>query len=136
MALNFPSNPSLNQIYTVGDQSWKWNGTSWIIVSQSGTLGPVYIGSLPPSVSVEGDLWWNSDIGQLFVRYVDADGAQWVSANTAPVTADLDSDAVIDAILEELTQYSDQAAAVAGGVPAGGLYKVTGTGVAAIRVVI
>jgi len=29
MALNFPANPTLDQIYTVGNSSWKWNGTSW-----------------------------------------------------------------------------------------------------------
>ena len=29
MALNFPASPILDQIYTVGNSSWKWNGTSW-----------------------------------------------------------------------------------------------------------
>lgn len=30
MALNFPSSPAVNDIYTSGGKSWKWNGTSWI----------------------------------------------------------------------------------------------------------
>jgi hypothetical protein len=31
MALNFPSNPTLNQIYTgPSGQKWKWNGEAWI----------------------------------------------------------------------------------------------------------
>lgn len=30
MALNFPSSPSVNQIYSDSGKSWKWNGTSWI----------------------------------------------------------------------------------------------------------
>lgn len=27
--LNFPSSPTLNQIYTANGKSWKWNGTAW-----------------------------------------------------------------------------------------------------------
>lgn len=29
MALNFPSSPTLNQVYTSGTSSWIWDGTSW-----------------------------------------------------------------------------------------------------------
>lgn len=138
MALNFPSSPVNGQIYTVGDQSWQYSAvtTSWNVVSQVQALGPVYIGSLPPTAPVEGDLWWNSNSGQLYIRYVDADGAQWVSATVNPPVTSLNSDAVVDALLSELTQYSDQAAAIAGGVAMGGLYKVAGSGVGAIRVVV
>jgi type VII secretion effector (TIGR04197 family) len=28
-AITFPSNPTLNQVYTVGDRSWKFNGVAW-----------------------------------------------------------------------------------------------------------
>lgn len=30
MALDFPSSPSLNQVFTSGNRSWIWNGTEWI----------------------------------------------------------------------------------------------------------
>lgn len=30
MALNFPANPSLDQVYTSGSQTWTWNGTAWV----------------------------------------------------------------------------------------------------------
>lgn len=33
MAINFPNTPALNDIYTVGGTSWKWDGTSWNIVT-------------------------------------------------------------------------------------------------------
>jgi len=47
MAINFPNSPSVNDIHTSGDMSWKWNGTSWEatiitsipIPSQSGQAG-------------------------------------------------------------------------------------------------
>jgi hypothetical protein len=29
MALDFPSSPVLNQVYTSGGISWKWNGYAW-----------------------------------------------------------------------------------------------------------
>ena len=29
MALTFPSNPTLNQVYSTGSLSWTWNGKSW-----------------------------------------------------------------------------------------------------------
>lgn len=29
MALSFPSNPSVDQIYSDGTNSWRWNGTVW-----------------------------------------------------------------------------------------------------------
>lgn len=132
MALNFPASPTLNQIYTVGEQSWKWDGVAWVALSGAQESVPVYVGTLPPTFSEDGYLWWDSDSGQLFVRYQNA----WVAATVPPTSSILDSDAVIDAILSELTLYADQAAAVAGGVPMGGMYKVAGSGVGVIRVVV
>jgi hypothetical protein len=31
MAISFPSNPSLNQTYTVGSSTWYWDGNQWSI---------------------------------------------------------------------------------------------------------
>lgn len=39
MALNFPSSPSLNEVYTSGDSSWTWNGTTWNSNAPVGTSG-------------------------------------------------------------------------------------------------
>jgi len=33
MALNFPNNPAVNQVYTVNQKSWRWTGTAWNVVS-------------------------------------------------------------------------------------------------------
>lgn len=30
-SLNFPALPSLNQVHTVGDKSWVWNGVAWAV---------------------------------------------------------------------------------------------------------
>jgi hypothetical protein len=29
MALNFPANPTLDQVYTSDNLSWKWDGVTW-----------------------------------------------------------------------------------------------------------
>jgi len=47
MAINFPDSPSVNDIHTSGDMTWKWDGTTWKatittsipIPSQSGQAG-------------------------------------------------------------------------------------------------
>lgn len=38
MAIDFPNAPAVNDTYTVGNITWKYNGTSWIIVSASQTV--------------------------------------------------------------------------------------------------
>ena len=54
----------------------------------TGAVGPqgpagqmVNIGVTPPSAS-PGVLWWNSELGQLFLRYDDGNTSQWVPAAT------------------------------------------------------
>ena len=47
MAINFPTSPNVNDTYTDGDMTWKWDGSSWEAVfetnipipSQSGQAG-------------------------------------------------------------------------------------------------
>ena len=38
-ALNFPNSPTLNDIHTENNASWKWDGTSWIRQGDSGAQG-------------------------------------------------------------------------------------------------
>jgi hypothetical protein len=66
MALSFPPSPTPDQIYTVGDQSWKWNGTSWEAAASAEVAPPVYINSHPPTSPQAGCLWWDSDTGELY----------------------------------------------------------------------
>lgn len=43
--------------------------------------GGVTIASTAPTGPADGDLWWDSDSGSLYLYYTDADSSQWVSAN-------------------------------------------------------
>lgn len=45
MALDFPTTPALNDIFTSGAASYKWNGTAWISYIAPSTT-PVTQGSL------------------------------------------------------------------------------------------
>lgn len=40
MAINFPSSPSLNDIYSYGGNTWQWDGESWVSLGQLPDLGP------------------------------------------------------------------------------------------------
>lgn len=50
-ALNFPSSPTLNQVYTANNRSWIWDGTSWVSVAAvtGGSINNTTIGATTPS---------------------------------------------------------------------------------------
>jgi hypothetical protein len=83
MPINFPNTPANNDIHTESGVSWKYNTTvsAWLVV-QSTTGGgggaSVSVGNTAPVSPTNGDLWWNSDIGTLFVYYNDGSSSQWV----------------------------------------------------------
>jgi hypothetical protein len=41
-AIDFPNTPSVNDTHTVGDRTWKWNGSQWKVVRSvlPGATGP------------------------------------------------------------------------------------------------
>lgn len=49
MAINFPDSPSVNDVHTVGQRSWSWNGEKWVQVHAD-------VPSALPSLTVDGDL--------------------------------------------------------------------------------
>ena len=65
------------------------NTAQWVDTSPGGGSGgdpPVIVSPVPPGNPTEGQLWWNSEDGRLFVYYVEtAPGgtAQWVDTNPA-----------------------------------------------------
>ena len=56
----------------------------------TGVGGTVVISTSAPSSADVGDLWWDSDDGDLLVYFNDGSGSQWVStsagATGAPVS--------------------------------------------------
>ena len=39
MPINFPDSPSLNQTFTSGTTTWRWNGTVWLVVRDFAPTG-------------------------------------------------------------------------------------------------
>lgn len=38
MAIDFPNSPVLNQTYSFGNKSWKYDGEKWVVLDQSANL--------------------------------------------------------------------------------------------------
>ena len=45
------------------------------------SINPVTVADNPPLSPRMGELWWESDTGELYIYYDDADSSQWVMAN-------------------------------------------------------
>lgn len=79
MAIDFPNSPNVNDEFTVGDRTWRWDGTVWSFVP-SGTevnvaseLLPIVLTPNPPRVDIVGTapvLGFNDD-GREFVATGD-----------------------------------------------------------------
>ena len=72
-----PNNGSANQVL-ISDGS---GNTSWSTISGGGGGGSsVTINDAAPGSPSSGDLWWNSNAGQLKIYYNDGSSSQWVDA--------------------------------------------------------
>jgi hypothetical protein len=91
MSFNFPNSPAEGQMFNPsGGPTFIFTNGVWASynVPRSKTL----ISDSPPSGAVHGDLWWESDSGNLYVFYDDGNSQQWVQVNmpqTATDTAQL-----------------------------------------------
>jgi hypothetical protein len=59
-AIDFPNSPTVDDLFTVGDRTWKWTGSVWITVEEAvvGPAGVVASDSEPTSTDV---LWLDTD---------------------------------------------------------------------------
>ncbi|QIN96932.1 putative tail fiber protein [Synechococcus phage S-H34] len=109
MAITFPNTPSPGDQYVAENgYTYEYDGEKWSTLPDSegqipagGTTGqflakvnntdynmewtdaapPTSIGTTPPTGDLEdGQLWWRSDTGVLYIYYGDGDSSQWVQA--------------------------------------------------------
>jgi hypothetical protein len=105
MALDFPSEPILNQIFI----DWRWDGSKWVRRAAGGVArgpqpadpftgdlwydnvvlrvwdgvswqdagGAVSFGPSPPPTPSDGILWWDTNQGRLYI----SDGGLWIGAS-------------------------------------------------------
>ncbi len=81
-ALDFPSSPTLNQIYSANGKAWIWNGVVWNAYSGVGGNSITTSATAPLNPS-NGDLWFNTENGLVYVYYVDANSQQWVAPDNS-----------------------------------------------------
>ena len=80
MGFNFPDAPTPGQVF--GNYTWDAATGAWKLTGGggSGGGGSITISDTPPASPVAGALWWESDTGNLYIRYNDGDSSQWVLA--------------------------------------------------------
>ena len=82
MAMDFPGQPTVGQVYTVGSISYVWNGYAWAGGGSAPLPATTIVSDTPPVNPRPGETWWESDTGILFMNYDDGNGpAQWVQIN-------------------------------------------------------
>jgi hypothetical protein len=93
MALIFPNNPTLDQLYQSGSSAtYKWNGSFWVIsaptqtgltvVTASYSERVANIQSLPPTTGT-GSFWYDIDTGNSYIKY----DTNWVPVQSNTVNA-------------------------------------------------
>lgn len=83
MATNFPNSPSNGDTHVFGGTTYTYNSTKgvWNSSASSGGGASVTTDDTAPTSPSDGDLWWDSAGGKMYVYYQDADSSQWVSVS-------------------------------------------------------
>ena len=80
-AVNFPDSPSNGDTQDVGGVTYTYNSSKgyWTAAAGGGGGGAsVTTDDSAPSSPSDGDLWYDTDDGGMFVYYEDTDSSQWV----------------------------------------------------------
>ena len=69
MPINFPNTPSVGDEFSVGGNSWTWDGTAWNASVTTVYPGKFVASATPPQNQQEGQGWFDSNTGQFFIYY-------------------------------------------------------------------
>jgi len=101
--IQLPSGTDAQRPGSPAEGMLRWNDTSNVFEGYDGNAwgaigGGVEVSSSAPSNSVEGDLWYDSDDGRLFVYYNDGATSQWVDASPNGLPTDLTIDGTLSVV--------------------------------------
>jgi hypothetical protein len=82
MALNFPSSPTNGQVY----DNWIYSSAKGAWEAKPLDSAKTITADVAPANPDDGDQWFNTNDGTLYIYVVDLDGGQWVESQ-APITA-------------------------------------------------
>jgi len=77
MALNFPASPNEGDIYEAEGKTFQFLDGGWAVIPSGGS-SEVEIAPTPPLNPIEGQTYWDSELGTHFIWYIVVDSAQWV----------------------------------------------------------
>ena len=71
---------STNTVYNSTNSNWTVQNALYQVANAAFLRANalVNVGQTSPSSPVLGNLWWDTDVGRLFIYYTDADSSQWV----------------------------------------------------------
>lgn len=90
MPFNFPNSPAVGDEFSPpGGPLYKWDGIAWKTpgTGDGGGAAATIISDTPPADPIDGQLWYESDTGNTFIWYEDADSGQWVQQNMMKIPA-------------------------------------------------
>ena len=76
---NFPASPTNGQTVVIGGITYIYNSSKGIWRDQISNIGNT--SDTPPANAVDGQLWYNSSNGALYVYYDDGTSTQWVGVS-------------------------------------------------------
>ena len=98
--LQLPSGTDGERPGTPVEGMLRWNDTSNVFEGYDGNVwgkigGGAAVQSAAPSSANEGDLWYDTDDGRMFVYYNDGSSSQWVDASPNGIPTDLTLDGTL-----------------------------------------
>jgi ligand-binding sensor domain-containing protein len=75
MALSFPAGAVANDVYTEGQRSWRYNGTTW----ESINIAAINHSDTAPINPVDGQIWVDTTNGKMYYSQSD----NWIQLTTA-----------------------------------------------------
>ena len=107
-----PAFNTANAAYASVNSNWTVTNTTYSVANAAfnkanTTTGGANVGQTTPAVASLGSLWWNSDLGKLFVYYTDpANTSLWVE--TSPSAATIEG-AIITSYINPLSDITNAA---------------------------
>jgi len=49
MAIDFPNSPTTNQVFNSGGKSWRWDGSSWLLITSA-----IEVNVEPSTTAIDG----------------------------------------------------------------------------------
>lgn len=81
MAFDFPPGTEGLEFTPISGLTYVYKTNRWVVKSSFNPMSVLVVADAPPASPAHGQLWWESDSGNLFIWYNDGTSSQWVQVN-------------------------------------------------------